>query len=45
MYLKAYIQNLVRNDSVVSEKEKQQVLLFKLNDHGPRERGDIDLKY
>ena len=43
MYLKAYIQNLVKNDSVVSEKNK--FLFSYVNDLGPRARDDLDLKY
>ena len=43
MYLKAYIQNLVKNDPVVSEKNKFS--LSYVNDLGPRARDDLDLKY
>ena len=43
IYLKAYIQNLVKNDTVVSEKNKFKFLY--VNDLGPRARNDIDLKY
>ena len=27
------------------KKKKKQVYIFIVNDHGPRARGDIDLKY
>ena len=40
MYLKANIQNLVKNDPVVSKKDK-----FKFNDLRPRARNDLELKY
>ena len=43
MYLKANIQNLVKTDSVVSEKNK--FLFSYVNDLGPRARNDLDLKY
>ena len=43
IYLKAYIQNLVKNDTVVSEKNKFKFSY--VNDLGPRTRNDIDLKY
>ena len=43
MYLKAYIQNLAKNDPVVSEKNK--FLFSYVNDLGPRERNDLDLQY
>ena len=43
MYLKAYIQNLVKNHLMVSEKS-----MFKfsyVNGLGPRSRNDLDLQY
>ena len=43
LYLKAYIQNLVKNGPVVSEKS-----IFKfsyINGLGPRSRNDLDLQY
>ena len=43
MYLKSYIQNLFKNDLVVSEKNK--FLFSYVNDLGPRTRNDIDFKY
>ena len=45
LHLKAYmyIQNLVINDPVVSEKSKFQVSY--LNDLGPRSRNDLDIQY
>ena len=43
MYLKAYIQNLVKNGPVVSE---ESMFLFSyVNGPGPRSRNDIDLQY
>ena len=43
MYLKAYIQNLVKNGPVVSEKN---MLKFSyINGVGTRSRNDIDLQY
>ena len=38
-----YIQNLVENDPVVSEKSKFQFLY--VNNLGPRSRNDLDLQY
>ena len=43
MYLIAYIQNLVKNGPVVSEKSK--FLFSNVNDLGPRSRIDLDLQY
>ena len=43
MYLKAFIQNLVQIDTVVSEKIKFIVLY--VHDLGPGSRNDIDLQY
>ena len=43
MYIKAYIQNLVKNDPVVSEKSN--VLFSYVTDLGQRSRYDIDLQY
>ena len=43
MYLKAYIQNLVKNSLVVSEKAKFKFSY--VNSFGPRSSNDIDLKY
>ena len=43
MYLKADIQNLVKNGPVVSEKSKFQ--FSNVNDLGPRSRNDLDLQY
>ena len=43
MYLKAFIQNLVQNDIVVSEKIWFEFLY--VYDLGPRSRNDIDLQY
>ena len=40
---KKYIQNLVENGSVVSEKSKFQFLY--INNLGPRSRNDLDLQY
>ena len=42
MYQKAYIQNLVKNGPVVSEKSK--FLFSCLNDLEPRSRNDLDLE-
>ena len=42
-YLKAFIQNLVQNGSVVSEKIRFQFLY--IHDLGPRSRNDLDLQY
>ena len=41
--MKAFIQNLVQNGSVVSEKIRFEFLY--VHDLGPRSRNDIDLKY
>ena len=43
MSTKAYIQNLVKNGQVVSEKSKS--LFSYVNDLGPRARNDLDLEY
>ena len=43
MYLKAYIQNLVKNGPVVSEKSKIKFLY--VNGLRSRLRNDIDLQY
>ena len=43
LYLKAFIQNLVQNGSVVSEKIRFEFLY--VHDLGPRSRNDIDLQY
>ena len=43
MYLKAYIQNLVQNGLVVSEKSKFEFSY--VNGVGPRSRNDLDLQY
>ena len=43
MYLKAFIQNLVQNDPVVSEKMQFEVLY--VHDLGPRSSKDLDLQY
>ena len=43
MYLKADIQNLVKNCPVVSEKSKFQ--FSNVNDLGPRSINDLDLQY
>ena len=43
LYLKAFIQNLVQNGSVVSEKIRFEFLY--VHDLGPRSRNDLDLKY
>ena len=43
MYLKAFIQNLVQNGSVVSEKIRFESLT--IHDLGPRSRNDLDLQY
>ena len=42
MYLNAYIQNLVKNGPVVSEKS--MFLFSYINGLGPRSRDDLDLK-
>ena len=43
LYLKAFIQNLVQIDKVVSEKILFDFLY--LHDLGPRSRNDLDLQY
>ena len=43
MYLNAYIQNLVKNGPVVSEKSKP--LFSYVNDLGLRSRNNLDLEY
>ena len=43
LYLKAYIQNLVQIDTVVSEKIQFEFLF--VQDLGPRSRNDLDLQY
>ena len=43
LYLKALIQNLVQNGSVVSEKIRFEFLY--IHDLGPRSRNDLDLQY
>ena len=43
MYLKAFIQNLVQNGSVVYEKTRFEFL--NVHDLGPRSRNDLDLQY
>ena len=43
MYLKAYIQNLVKNGPVVSEKSKFQFSY--VNGIGPRSRNDLGIRY
>ena len=43
MYLKAYIQNLVKNGPVVSEKSKFSFSY--VNDLGPRSRSDLGHQY
>ena len=43
MYLKAYIQNLIKIGPVVSEKSKFEFSY--VDDLGPRSRYDIDLEY
>ena len=43
LYLKAFIQNLVQNGSVVSEKIRFEFLY--VHDLGPRSSNDLDLKY
>ena len=42
-YLKAFIQNLVQNGSVVAEKIRFEFLY--VHDLGPRSRNDLDLQY
>ena len=43
LYLKAFIKNLVQNDTVVSEKIKFD--FFNVQDLGPWSRNDLDLQY
>ena len=43
LYLKAFIQNLVQNGSVASEKIRFEFL--HVHNLGPRSRNDIDLQY
>ena len=43
LYLKAFIQNLVQNGPVVSEKIPFEFLY--VQDLGPRSRNDLDLQY
>ena len=43
LYLKAFIQNLVKNGREVSEKI--QFEFFYVHDQGPRSRNDLDLQY
>ena len=43
LYLKAFIQNLVQNGTVVSEKIWFDFLY--VHDLGPRSRNDLDLQY
>ena len=43
LYLKAFIQNLVQNGSVVSEKKRFEYLY--VHDLGQRSRNDLDLQY
>ena len=43
LYLKAFIQNLVQNGPVVSEKIRFEFLY--VHDLGPRSRNDLDLQY
>ena len=43
LYLKAFIQNLFQNGSVVSEKIRFEFLY--VHDLGPRLRNDLDLQY
>ena len=43
LYLKAFIQNLVQNGRVVSEKIRFE--FFYVHDLGPRSRNDLDLQY
>ena len=43
LYLKAFIQNLVQNGSVVSEKIRFEFLY--VHDLGPRPSNDLDLQY
>ena len=41
--MKAFMQNLVKNDTVVSEKISFEFLY--VHDLGPRSRNDLDLQY
>ena len=43
LYLKAFIQNLVQNGPVVSEKIRFEFLY--VQDLGPRSSNDLDLQY
>ena len=43
LYLKAFIQNLVQINTVVSEKIQFEFLY--VHDLGPRSRNDLDLQY
>ena len=43
LYLKAFLQNLVQNCTLVSEKIRFSLLY--VHDLGPRSRNDIDLQY
>ena len=43
LYLKTFIQNLIQNGTVVSEKIWFELLY--VNDLGPRSRNDLDLQY
>ena len=43
MYLKDYIQNLIKNGPVVSKKS--MFLFSNINGLGPRSRNDLDLQY
>ena len=43
MNLKVFVQNLVQNGSVVSEKIRFEFLY--VHDLGPRSRNDLDLQY
>ena len=43
MFLKVYIQNLVKNGPVVSKKSKFKFSY--VNGIGPRSRNDLDLQY
>ena len=43
LYLKAFIQNLVQFNTVISEKIRFEFLY--VHDLGPRSRNDLDLQY
>ena len=43
LYLRAFIQNLVQNGTMVSEKIWFE--FFNVNDLGPRSSNELDLKY